>query len=604
MKLFRIVSLLFLGFAASTTITAEGNPYRLLVVTGREWHDPSCYLVENDGLFNDVVALLTTWGLPYDIIRLDQERLTPEYLAGYQGNANYSAVIWTTGSARLDSSSAALLTRFVLDMGVDLVALGPAIKDRTIAKIVGLEYLGTLVAGPGIYLDKYDELLEGFEVGKELNPDRPLADKPAVIVAKRREAQVLAYQGKSPAVSVKEIGPGTRAIWIGGDPRFTFRNYYSLRKVLKRALLSTMEPAVIKRYNRVVCLKLDDPGSAQNSFLDHWHYPTLSLKKIKDEMIEPLKKFRAKLVINVCPGFCDPRERKIVNPWTVKFTDPFGTFQDYSSTKAGLDLGLKQGVFEIQSHGWTHLVPDLDPGERKRVGWYREFYDYRREREIPAAVQRYHMIRSIREIEKQFGVHPLSFRPPGLGMSTSLKNHTMIIAAQVGFGIQAGWYYLGRDRVIDMSPVVGPSYAYLDQAEQIIPQLNQDDYPVLVGFHDKDVALEENYIERCLGKLGNDINYWGNDEICAYWHTKIERHPLADNSGYIFNLEYDPYYCRYFAGNPSTWDLYIGKKGADLAKLKVLVDNKQVKIRGRAEQGFVRITLPPGTGSRSIVLKF
>ena len=40
------------------------------------------------------------------------------------------------------------------------------------------------------------------------------------------------------------------------------------------------------------------------------------------------------------------------------------------------------------------LVPTTS-SERAEVGWYREFYDVRRNREIPAAVQKFHMQQSI-----------------------------------------------------------------------------------------------------------------------------------------------------------------------------------------------------------------
>ena len=91
--------------------------------------------------------------------------------------------------------------------------------------------------------------------------------------------------------------------------------------------------------------------------------------------------------------------------WQQQFTDDFGTKQDYVSTKKGLDEGIAEGVFEIESHGWTHMQPDLTsaPGpwwgtpidqQRAEMGWYREFYDIPRDREIPAAEQKFRMQQS------------------------------------------------------------------------------------------------------------------------------------------------------------------------------------------------------------------
>ena len=128
-------------------------------------------------------------------------------------------------------------------------------------------------------------------------------------------------------------------------------------------------------------------------------------------------------------------------PGTSNFTDGFGTKQDYVSTKKGLDEGVALGVLEIESHGWTHMQPDLDspPGpwwgsplmdERAEMGWYREFYDVRRNREIPAAEQKFHMQQSADWIKNEFGQLPLEFSTGGNGISRSPDNNTWRIAAE------------------------------------------------------------------------------------------------------------------------------------------------------------------------------
>jgi hypothetical protein len=149
------------------------------------------------------------------------------------------------------------------------------------------------------------------------------------------------------------------------------------------------------------------------------------------------------LSINTVPGFLDDKQHRIVPTWKQQFTDEFGTKQDYVSTKKGLDAGIAAGVFEIHSHGWTHMQPDLSSapgwwgtpldGERAEIGWYREFYDVRRDKEISAAEQKFHMQQSAEWFKTEFGASPLEFSTGGNGVSRSPDNNTWRLAAKVGY---------------------------------------------------------------------------------------------------------------------------------------------------------------------------
>jgi hypothetical protein len=93
------------------------------------------------------------------------------------------------------------------------------------------------------------------------------------------------------------------------------------------------------------------------------------------------------------PGFVNEGKKRMEPAWNESYTNEFGTKQDYISSKKGYDKGVKLGVFEVLCHGLTHMQPDLvsDPGwygapldkEKSEVGWYREFGDVRRKKEIP-----------------------------------------------------------------------------------------------------------------------------------------------------------------------------------------------------------------------------
>ena len=122
----------------------------------------------------------------------------------------------------------------------------------------------------------------------------------------------------------------------------------------------------------------------------------------------------------------------------------------------------------------------------------------------------------------------------------------------MGFGTQAGFHYLGLDRIVDLSPIVGKTYVYFDQTTDLVAQFNQDDYPVLSGMHDRDIALDPDFVRKCLEGLGKETRYMSNNEAVAYWHAQIS----VSKSGQI-TFQYDPHYCRYFAENPSEWTLHI-----------------------------------------------
>ena len=193
--------------------------------------------------------------------------------------------------------------------------------------------------------------------------------------------------------------------------------------------------------------------------------------------------------------------------------------QDYTSTQRGLKAAVAAGVVEIESHGWTHMQPDLESppgpwwtadlaGEGSADGWYTEFEDHRRGMESPAIVQLFHMERSLEYLQEDFGQRALELRPGGSGWSKSQFNHTGRIAAQAGFGLFHAepdfYYYLDKDRVLDMSgiaPQVGTT-SY-DRLADLHPERwpLHPDGPAMLLFHDRDIALQPDFVERLFAAL-------------------------------------------------------------------------------------------------------
>jgi hypothetical protein len=342
---------------------------------------------------------------------------------------------------------------------------------------------------------------------------------------------------------------------------------------------------------------MDDPGTAQNSYLEHWHYPGLSKETIEKYLIKPLQEHHAILNINFVAGFVNDSKRRLEPSWTQKFTDGFSVKQDYVSGKQGYDNGVRLGVFEVMCHGLTHMQPDLvaEPGwygssldkEKAEVGWYREFGDTRRHKEIPAAEQRWRMNTSKNWITKQFGVIPLEFCPGGDGTSVSYFNKTEKLAGEAGFG-WCGWRtgYLGKDMVITGWKFFGTNES-----------------PLIVGAlpngHDFGISRTPEAFAAIFNNYPNG-RFMSMNEFIGYLHAENSAAWNSENKTLGIHLEYDPHYCRYFDQHASNWhlefsDWLVRETGAISS---ISVDGQIVNLSD------TRIDIPSGTGKHEIDVKF
>jgi len=123
-----------------------------------------------------------------------------------------------------------------------------------------------------------------------------------------------------------------------------------------------------------------------------------------------------------------------------------------------------------------------------------EFADQRRGQEIPAVTQIYHMQRSLAELQQDFGKQTLELKPGNNSWSKSQFNNTAGLAARVGFGLVHGdkdTYYPDRELVLDMADLVPDFNTGYDLLDVLHPERwpNHPDGPVILGFHDRDIAL-------------------------------------------------------------------------------------------------------------------
>ncbi|MBN2289393.1 MAG: hypothetical protein JXQ83_08685 [Candidatus Glassbacteria bacterium] len=608
-----LLSLLFaLGSPAESWAAGDFNPYRVLLVIADQWKDPAGFLVDvpleapphydhsvrPEGLdFMQLVVMLKSWGVPFDILRLDQEMLDLNHFLGPDDRPLYGCILWAADphAESAFSQDYSILARAVEDYGISLVALSNRIDQPVLGFLLGVRYQGYYMTHRGIDVAADHFLTRGL--GPQVSTETDVPYQFQAVVEPAEGVQVLASQAGSPALTERVIGPRTRAVWIGGDAKIMFE-LQNVRTILRRAITQAAGYCLHKTWEDRYIIVMDDPGGAQNAWLEHWSYPTLTREQIRKHLIEPLKKHDAVLVINVVPGFVNEEKRRVELSFQQDFVDGFGNRQDYISTRQGLEEGLREGVFELQSHGWTHMQPDLDSppgpwwgaslhGEKAHVGWYREFGDTRRGfKDIPAGQQLFHIRTGKKWLENLFGVVPLSFVSGGGGVSLSYPNHTWILAAREGFGWFC-WFggYLGRDLAVR-----GWLFEGTPEAPATIP--------ALPDAHDKGIAEHPGEFLKTFDR-GPGAVYMGLDEYIGYLHADLESRPGSLPEVWV---EYDPHYCRFFSGRKSSWKLDLADWAREsLAGRRVLVDGKPAgKV---AQRGVQEIAVPAGTGRHRIAVE-
>jgi hypothetical protein len=556
----------------SGSITSGYKPFRVAVIIGDQWDDPMSYMVtapnatgdysgygDQPGVpgpkdFHHLMIMLKSWAIPFDVIRLDQQYLDRNMFLNATGEPIYGTVIWDVNqSEKLLDPDYSIIQEMVEKYGIGLIALSDRISQPEIQSILGIRNTGTWMSRKPLTVAGNHFITEGLnptfniEEGHWGNMNRQEVETQEGI-------QTVVLQGEHPQVTARELKSGAHVVWIGHDHNYMFY-YQDVRTLLRRAITWTIGYNLYKTWDEKIIMILDDPGTAQNVWLEHWRYPALTKEVIDQYLIQPLKEHDAILNINFVPGFVNDQKQQIEPTWRQKFVDAFGTSQDYISAKEGFDLGVEAKVFEVMCHGLTHMQPDLTsaPGwwgseldrERAEVGWYREFGDTRRGAEIPAAEQMWRMKTSNSWLISQFDVIPLAFTPGGAGSSISYENSTARIAGRAGFG----WYgwsdgYLGKDMVIvDWDFSGTPETPLFVSAPP-----NGHDFGIATD-PEKFATIFESHPES---------KFISINEFIGYLHAANSGQMNLDNSPMIsFEINYDPHYCQYFNNHSSTYTIEL-----------------------------------------------
>lgn len=588
------------------------KPFRVLVVIGDQWTDPMSYNIDPQRVkgedFLDVVTMLKIWGVPFDILRLDEQRLQINRFLDYEARPAYGCVIWMADPYILSGMSAnyEVLNRVVNEYGISLIALFDYLKVDQISWLAGVKCrnieMMQLAEDGSRFEVSGDHFITRDLVGVRL-PDRNQIDSPGVPEANGITAEVLSDPGGKSEVSVvdcivdgssavlgkigaipqfvaRDVYKDTKVIWIGGGKDW-FRKYSAMRKIFRKSLVYSIGYGIFNdNFENGFIFIMDDVGCSEHAWSLTWHYPTPARDTLIKYLIEPLEKYGFMMVQNITPGFANPEKKLIESSWNVPpFRDIFGNWQDYGSTKEGLDEGLRRGVFEIQPHrAWSHMNWDLDSppgpwwgspvdGELAVTDWYNEVVDVRRNHNpVPSNDLLFIYRKGIEAVMGSFGVVPLSaeVRPGAEIMEGTAGGYDNgRIAAIAGIGVSRECY-VGIDRTIEFKMMMPEQFTCHD-----LDLTAKTDYPAdetEEGWDKlKSLSTEELLNSKIAGgrrinlhdnldwiESRKDKHWMGFNETCAYLHSVITNPKSKDFS---LNLFYDGHYCKYFENEPSRWTL-------------------------------------------------
>ena len=603
-------------YAGSLKASWPIKPYRALLVVER-WSDPASVVVDHEkDDFQPAAALLKAWSIPFEIFRLDQQHLDDSYLFDREGKIRYGVVVWLADSSSYSNQNLTSLQAAV-QAGTSLLVAKSRFLDPALEQILGLKFKAPYSATDPLHTTQPHFITRGL-AGQKMDPfDSSWNFSPRLWV-EPRGARILITQDSHPILTVNRPAAETSALWLGVTTLAELRDSTYWRVLFFRSLVWSLGYAVVPNldYSHSIEIEIDDWGTSDKGYLSYWRYLEPSEETLREHLIVPLQKRHAVVAANVITGYVDRKTKRILSPWNQKFTDLYGLHQDYGSTQRGLQDAVAAGVLEIQSHGWTHMQPDLDSppgpwwtadlaGEASADGWYTEFGDPLRGKESPAIVQLFRLKRSLDYLREDFGQRPLELRPGGGTWSKSQFNNMGRVAAQAGFGLCHAepdfYYYLDRDLVLDMTGISPHFTTSFDRLDALRAQMSRPhpDGPVMMVFHDRDIALQPDFIDRLFDALPPDYKTISANQLIAYEHAQVDSES-ADGWDVLFN--YNEPYCQYFRNHGSSWTIWLSDSLRDKLQsaqdLVVSIDGNQLARVSATD--FVRdsleIDLPPGLG--------
>ena len=326
------------------------------------------------------------------------------------------------------------------------------------------------------------------------------------LVSRGNAAAIWARIGEVPLVALHPVGRGQVAT-LAVHPS-VLRDASGAGTALLSDLLvqGAGRPVAWLDWQGAVALRMDDPGAAQNVWLESWAYRKLHAPAWK-KIGTILARYRARLSIAYVSGWVDDGDRArgtltvggrdfgrhpgwVYPSPEIVYVDRRGhrpgTRHDGASEYRGIQDLRRRGLAEVELHGHTHMHPDSEawaaaPDRYSNVAWFREVG----RAALPAIARRgpanHPLATGLTALEGQFKTKPLALVSPG----DEFTDEAIEQALDLEIELVSSYYTAIRHdgRFAWSTHLCAP---YLDEPDA---GWFAGNLPVVGYFHDRDLAV-------------------------------------------------------------------------------------------------------------------
>jgi hypothetical protein len=309
-----------------------------------------------------------------------------------------------------------------------------------------------------------------------------------------------------PVITERHLGRGV-IYTLGFHPSAVRDKNGSATALLHELLVEgCRSPLAWLDFSRTMVLRMDDPGTAQNVYSRLWTYPELNESQWI-EIGDILRAHDARLSIGYASGWVDDGDNargslfvdghavervpgRVHDAPLVVYHDRSGTLpgtiHDFAGEYHAICSLRKQGLVDVELHGYTHMHPDSvkwagsdDRYEAKH--WYRELGSHA----LPAIArlpQTDHPVnRGVQAIQHYFGPLPTTLISPG----DEWTNEALERALDAGLSLVSSYYLALRhgDHLCWSQHICAP---YLDEPDD---KWFDSGLPVTGYFHDREPSV-------------------------------------------------------------------------------------------------------------------
>jgi len=622
---------------------------KVLLLTSKATLPPSTNLI-GDSPFNprgdkevvDYIELLTASNIPFDLKYIDNFVFND---CIEKDKIKYSTIIFTEPETLLSAEQIDLFQKLSHHYGISIIAsynkIGPLTKSFFgIEKVIGKKICFPCLIdvntsdfsdkniAPGIKLGN------GFQIswqkwGLKRHPIRYFKKH-----IKKFLQQVFVYQkvisvdeskihatiknSSDPVIQSYQYG---RAVnyYIALQSDTYLDRFNSLHRIVREIIRKNSGWGMVEcNLADTMVLRMDDPGTCERIYLDGYNTEILD-KKVWDEIFKLLQTIKAKLSVMYVPLWVDDANinngRLFIGDKEVQNRKPGAIYHskdvifykntnkgkhtyNYKTEFAALQSGAQNGWLDIESHGLTHVDPDITSWSKAQdrysnFNWYHEFRHVPLNKDVIEPEQQKIVQQSAEEIYSSFGVWPSSLTPSGHEQSENSEQ----IALDRGFKLFSSEYntFKKGSQAIRNGKIqsvflenTNPEYSF-----------SAAGYPVVGIFHDYEVA------KMGVVWLNEKIQEWQNvgvkkiiplRELCGYLCSEIEAHTTDDFLSLSIDISNtgdfaDTPGSQYFSKHQMDIDITIPKKKT--VKTVSIGDTHWQNYHYSKSFGLLKVSLPP-----------